>query len=76
MMKNSDAPSEDSNPNADVLLETTPRAMDTVKSWMKVFEILEHEIINCPEESAEEEDDTYTAKLRCIAQLELHKIAT
>jgi hypothetical protein len=40
-----------------------------------VFEILEREIINCPEDSAEEENDTYTTKIRHIAQSELHKIA-
>jgi hypothetical protein len=39
-----------------------------------VFKVLECEIINCPEDSAEEEDDTYAAKLRHITQLELHKI--
>jgi hypothetical protein len=74
MMKNPDAVGEDSNPNADVLSDTTPRATDTVKTWTQVFEILEREIINCPEDSAEEEDDTYTTKLRHIAQSELHKI--
>jgi hypothetical protein len=67
MMKNPDATSEDSNPNVDVLSNTTMRAMDTVKSWTQVFEVLEHEIINCPEDSAEEEDDTYATKLRHIA---------
>jgi hypothetical protein len=75
MMKNPDAAGEDSNPNTDILSDTTPRAMDTVKSWTQVFEVLEQEIINCPEDSAEEEDDTYAAKLRHIAQSELHKIA-
>jgi hypothetical protein len=39
-----------------------------------VFEILEHEIINFPEDSGDEVDDTHEDKLRYIAQLELHKI--
>ena len=39
-----------------------------------MFEVLEHEIINCLEDSSEEEDDTHEAKLRYIAQSELHKI--
>jgi hypothetical protein len=72
-MKNDDATGENSNPNADVLSNTTPRAMDNVKFWTQVFEVMEHEIINCLEDSAEEEEDTYMAKLKHIAQSELHK---
>jgi hypothetical protein len=73
--KKSDATGEDSNPNADILSDTTPRATYTVKTWTQVFEILEREIINCPEDSNEEEDDSFAANLRHIAQSELHKIA-
>jgi hypothetical protein len=39
-----------------------------------VFEILEHEVINCPEYFGDEVDDTHEAKLIYIAQSELHKI--
>jgi hypothetical protein len=54
MMKNPDAAGKDSNPNVDFLLDTTPRATYTIKSWMHMFDILEHEIINCPKESIKE----------------------
>ena len=73
-MKNPNADGEDSNPNADVFSDTTTRAIDIVKYWMQVLEVLEQDIINYPEESAEEEYDTYAAKLKHIAQSELHKI--
>jgi hypothetical protein len=76
MMKKLDAAGEGSNPKVDVLSNTTPRAIDTVKAWTQVFEVLEHEIINCLEDSGEEVDDTHEGKLIYIAQLELHKIAT
>jgi hypothetical protein len=65
---------EGANLNADVLSDNTPRAIDTVKSWTRVFEILEHEIINCPEDSDDEVNDTHEAKLWDIAHSELHKI--
>jgi hypothetical protein len=39
-----------------------------------VFEVLEHEIINYPEDSGEEVDDTHEAKLICVAHSELHKV--
>jgi hypothetical protein len=74
MMKKPDVAGEGSNPNVDVLLDTTPRAIDSVQSWTHVFEVLEHEIINCPKYFGDEVDNTHKNKLRYIAQSELHKI--
>jgi hypothetical protein len=67
MMKKIDAVGEASNMNVDVLSDTMPRAIDSIKSWTHVFKIMENEIINCPEESGNEVDDTHVAKLRYIA---------
>jgi hypothetical protein len=69
------AAGEGANLNVDVLSNTTPRAIDTVKSQTQVLEILEHELINCPEDFEDEVNDTHEAKLKDIAQSELHKIA-
>jgi len=66
-MKKHEAAGKDSNPNANVLSDTTPRSMETVKSWMQMFEVLEKEIINCLEDSTEEEDNAYATKIRRIA---------
>jgi hypothetical protein len=66
---------ERANPNIDVLSDTSPRAIDTVKSWTQVFDILEHELINFPEDSGDEVSETHATKLRDIAQSGLHKIA-
>jgi hypothetical protein len=35
---------------------------------------MEREIINCPEDSAEEDNDSYATKLRLITQSDLYKI--
>jgi len=67
MMKNIDAAGQNSNPNEKIMSDTTPRAIDTVKTWTWAFEILEHEIINYPEDSGEKEDNSFTTKLRRIA---------
>jgi hypothetical protein len=67
MMKNIDAAGEGSNLNADVLSDTMPLAIDSVKSWTHVFEILEHEVISCPEDYGDEVDDTHGAKLKYVA---------
>jgi hypothetical protein len=45
--KKLDATGEDSNPNAYVLSDTTLGVVDTIKTWTWVFEVLEHQIINC-----------------------------
>jgi len=39
-----------------------------------VFDILEHEMINFPDDSGDEVTKTHETKLRVIAQSELHKI--
>jgi hypothetical protein len=65
--KKLDESSDDSNPNADVLSDTTPRVVDSIKSWKQVFDILEHDIINYPDDSAKEEDDFFSSNLRLVA---------
>jgi hypothetical protein len=67
MTKNTDVAGEVSNLNTDVLLDTTPRAIDSVKSWTQGFNILEHELINCPEDPGDEVNETHKTKLRDIA---------
>jgi hypothetical protein len=74
MTKKADVLGEGSNPNANILSDTTPGAIDTVKSWTQVFEILEHEVINCPGDFYNEVDDTHGTKLRIISQSELQNI--
>jgi hypothetical protein len=61
------------NLNADVLSDTTPHAIDMVKSWTQVFEILEHELTKCPEDSGDEVNGTHATKLMDIAQSKIHK---
>ena len=50
-------------------------AIDSVKSWTQVFEVPEHEIINCPEDPGDEEDNNHETKLRYISHSKLHNIA-
>jgi hypothetical protein len=59
MMKKSDVVGDGSNPDVDILSDTTPRAIDSVKYWTQVFKALEHEIINFSEDFDDEEDDTH-----------------
>ena len=74
--KKQDASIDDSNPNTDILSDTTSRITYAIKSWKKVYDILEHEISFFPDDSIEEEDEFFKAKLRFVDQFELHKIVT
>jgi hypothetical protein len=49
--KNLDASGDDSNPNVDLLSDTTPRFADAIKNWTQVFGDLEHEIIKYLDDS-------------------------
>ena len=66
--KKQDALADDSNPNKDILLDTTSRITDTIKSWKYVYDILEHEILLCSDDSMDEEDESFSRKIRLVAQ--------
>jgi hypothetical protein len=68
------ASADDSNPNTNVLSDTTSRITDSIKSWKKVYDILEHDILICLDDSAEEEDKFFLVKLKLVQQSELHRI--
>jgi hypothetical protein len=66
--KKSEENAESSSPKGDVISDTTPHAIDSIKSWRQIFENLDYEIKNFPHD--------VDNKLRDIAESELHKIAT
>jgi hypothetical protein len=61
------ASGESANLNTDVLSDTSSKAIDTMKSWTQVFDILEHELKNCPDDSGNEVTKTHETKLKDIA---------
>jgi hypothetical protein len=68
--KKSEEAGGSSNPDENVVSDTTPHVMDAIKSWRQIFENLEYQIRNCPDNIGNEN------KLRDIAKSELHKIVT
>jgi hypothetical protein len=65
--KKSEDTTEISSPKGDVISDTTPHAIDSIKSWRQIYENLDYEIKNSPNDSKNH--------LRDIAESELHKIA-
>jgi hypothetical protein len=70
------ATGEGSSQNTDALSNTSPRSIDTVKSWMQIFNILQYELVNCPDDSSDNEKEDLSTKYKIVAQSELHKVAT
>jgi hypothetical protein len=66
---------ESSSQNIDVLSDTSPRSIDTVKSWTQISNILQYELVNCPDDSSDNEKEDLATKYKIVAQSELHKIA-
>ena len=66
--KKSEDTTEISNPEGDVISDTTPHAIDSIKSWRQIYENPDCEMKNSPSD--------YENHLRDIAELELHKITT
>jgi hypothetical protein len=74
--KETKATGESSSQNTDALSDTSPRSIDTVKSWTQVFNILQYELVNCPDDSSDNEKEDLSTKYKIVAQSELHKVAT
>ena len=66
--KKSEEVAKRSSPDGDIIYDTIPHAIDSIKSWRQIFETLDYEIKNFPHDADN--------KLRDIEESELHKIAT
>jgi hypothetical protein len=65
--KKSEDTEEIRNPEGDIISDTTPHTIDSIKSWREIHELLDYEIENSPGDSENHLWD--------IAESELHKIA-
>jgi hypothetical protein len=64
--KKSEDTDEMHNPEGDTIFDTTPHAINSIKSWREIYELLDYEIKNSPSDSENH--------LRDIVESELHKI--
>jgi hypothetical protein len=61
------APCEGSSQNTYILSDTSPRSIDVIKSWMQVFNILWYELVNCPDDSADDDMEDLATKYKIVA---------
>jgi hypothetical protein len=72
--KETKVPGEGSSQKTDILFNSSPRNIDVVKSWTQVFNILQYELVNCPDDSGDDETGP-SYQIQKNFQSELHKIA-
>ena len=74
--KETEVTSEGSGQSSEVISDTSPRSINIVKTWTHVFNTIQYEVVNCPDDSSDNENANLSTKYKIIAQAELHKIAT
>ena len=61
------ATSESLGQSSDVFFDTSPRSINKVKTWMNVFNILQYEMVNYPDDSNNNEKEDLSTKYKTIS---------
>jgi hypothetical protein len=74
--KASKASAEVSGQGSDNISDTSPRSVDSVRTWSYVSEVLQSQLVNYSDDSSDNETDDMTTKYKIVVQAEMHKVAT
>ena len=66
---------EVSGQGSDNVSDTSPRSVDYVRTWSYVSEVLQSDVVNCSNDSSDNEKDDMTTKYKVIVQADMHKVA-
>jgi hypothetical protein len=69
------AAAESSGQGSDVVSDTSPRSINTVKTWTYISDIFQSESVNCSDDSSDNEKDDLATRYKIVIQSEMHKIA-
>jgi hypothetical protein len=61
---------------SDNVSDTSPRSVDSVRTWLYISEVLQSDLVNCSDDSSDNEKDDLTTKYKIIVQEEMHKVAS
>jgi hypothetical protein len=73
--KASKASAEVSGQGSDNVSDTSPRSIDSIRTWSYVSEVLQSDVVNCSDDSSDNEKDDMTTKYKIVVQAEMHKVA-
>lgn len=63
-----------SGQGSDTVSDTSPWSIDTVKTWSYVSDTLQSELVDCSDDSSDNEKDDLATKYKIVVQAEMHKI--
>jgi hypothetical protein len=75
LQKASKASAEVSGQGFDNVSDTSPRSVDSIRTWSYVLEVLQSDVVNCSDDSSDNEKDDMTTKYKIVVQAEMHKVA-
>jgi hypothetical protein len=68
------AVAKSSSHGSDVVFDTSPRSINTIKTWTYISDILQSESVNCSDDSNDNEKDDLATRYKIIIQREMNKI--
>jgi hypothetical protein len=74
--KASKATAEVSGQGSDNVFYTSPRSVDSVRTWSYISEVLQSELVDVSDDSSDNEKDDLITKYKIIVQAQIHKVAT
>jgi hypothetical protein len=66
---------EVSGQGSDNVSDTSPRSVDSVRTWLYISEVLQSKLVDVSDDSSENEKDNLITKYKIIIQAEMHKVA-
>jgi hypothetical protein len=73
--KASKATVEVSGQGSDNVSDTSPRSVDSVRTWSYISEVLQSELVDVSDDSSENEKDDLITKYKIVVQAQMHKVA-
>jgi hypothetical protein len=75
LRKASKAIVEVSGQGSDNVSDTSPRSVDSVKTWSYISEVLQSELVDVSDDSSDNEKDDLITKYKIVVQAQMHKVA-
>jgi hypothetical protein len=73
--KASKASAESLGQGSDNVSNTSPQSIYSVRTWSYISEVLQSELVNCSDDSSDNEKDDFDTKYKIIVEAEMHKVS-
>jgi hypothetical protein len=73
--KVSKATIEVSGQGSDNVSDTSPRSVDSVRTWSYISKVLQSELVDVSDDSSENEKENLITKYKIVIQAQMHKVA-